>query len=320
MYIQDPPFCLQLELTQGCSMRCPFCAVTYVYPKNSYKYMTLDTAELIAERLKESGWNCRIEFAMHGEPMQNDNWDKIISIIRNKNLKLQIMMLTNGVEVVNKGLENIGTRFFKAGGNILGIELYNADYSEAILSDIDVYGLDECFTIRHYPADLKGNPHQRTHDKFITLISNIAETEHGTHSKLSNHAGMCGELDYSADKKPCVKPFREMGICYDGSVNICCNDFAAQCVIGNVKDKSLNEIWNSDILHAYRRMLLSEGHKLRPCHGCDYTGYRIGLLPDKLGKKVLDPFSPADEQLITQNLRPVKTANKTVNRRFEDAR
>ena len=295
-YRQEAPFCIQVELTHGCPLRCPFCAVSF-YKDRNYRFMSLETAELFSQMLAESGWNPRIEFAMHGEPTMNHNWDKIVAVIRKNNPKLSMLMLTNGYQCQNGKLENIVTRFHEAGGNTIAIDMYHSKISEDIANqdyatfECDVYDGTE-------PAN---NPHRRFSGKRAILIKDIRENTTGTHHKFENHAGITG-IDTANQQKPCVKPFREMGICYDGSVNICCCDFANECAIENIHNVlSLDDIWNSELMLAYRRMLLSGERAFRPCKGCNAVGNRIGLLPDKKGqqKELIGKFSPADADIIT---------------------
>jgi MoaA/NifB/PqqE/SkfB family radical SAM enzyme len=98
--------------------------------------MSLDTAHMIADRIKESKWNPRIEFAMHGEPLLNPNWSEIISVISTANRKLHITLLTNGSVIAKMGLPGIANSFFSAGGSTLGIDMYKERPIFAKLSQI----------------------------------------------------------------------------------------------------------------------------------------------------------------------------------------
>lgn len=295
-YRQEAPFCIQVELTHGCPLRCPFCAVSY-YKDRKYRFMSLETAELFSTMLAESGWNPRIEFAMHGEPTMNPDWDKIVAVIRKNNPNLSMLMLTNGYQCQNGKLEEVVNRFYDAGGNTIAIDMYHGKISEDIMNQD--YACFECEIYDGSEPD--NNPHRRFNGKRAILIKDIRENTTGTHHKFENHAGITG-IDTENQHKPCVKPFREMGVCYDGSVNICCCDFANECVIANINDVlSLDDIWNSELMLAYRRMLLSGERAFRPCKGCNAVGNRIGLLPDKKGqhKELIGKFSPADADIIT---------------------
>lgn len=295
-YRQEAPFCIQVELTHGCPLRCPFCAVSF-YKDRAYRYMSLETAELFSQLLAESGWNPRIEFAMHGEPTMNPDWDKIVAVIRKNNPNLSMLMLTNGYQCQNGKLEEIVTRFHSAGGNTIAIDMYHGKISEDIMNQDYA-----CFECEIYDgSDPATNPHRRFTGKRAILIKDIRENTTGTHHKFENHAGITG-IDTENQSRPCVKPFREMGICYDGGVDICCCDFANECEIENIHNVlSLDDIWNSELMLAYRRMLLSGERKFRPCKGCNAVGNRIGLLPDKKGqqKDLIGIFTQHDEAVIT---------------------
>ena len=78
-YHQDPPNSIQIELTEGCNLACSFCGIQSIReneadgPQNihgkasaPYRYLTIERARSICDRIKEAGWNPRLEFAMHG--------------------------------------------------------------------------------------------------------------------------------------------------------------------------------------------------------------------------------------------------------------
>ena len=78
---QDPPNSIQIELAEGCNLACSFCGIQSIRengadgPDNThgkasapYKYLSIERAKSICARIKEAGWNPRLEFAMHGEP------------------------------------------------------------------------------------------------------------------------------------------------------------------------------------------------------------------------------------------------------------
>src|SRR4030066_89778 len=93
---QEPPFCIQIELTEGCNLMCSFCGVHGIRQSaGMYKFMTIDIAIKIVSLLQSShGWNPRIEFAMHGEPTLNPNFVEIIKLFNTLNMPL--MLCTNG--------------------------------------------------------------------------------------------------------------------------------------------------------------------------------------------------------------------------------
>lgn len=65
-------------------------------------------------------------------------------------------------------------------------------------------------------------------------------------------------------------------ILYNGDVIPCCADWARTVVLGNVKEKSLREIWHGEKLNAIRNDFLAGNHALLPgiCRSCKVTRLR----------------------------------------------
>lgn len=44
------------------------------------------------------------------------------------------------------------------------------------------------------------------------------------------------------------RPLGEMVVCFDGDVVLCCNDMAREEIVGNLKNNSIEEVWNSEAM------------------------------------------------------------------------
>jgi radical SAM protein with 4Fe4S-binding SPASM domain len=53
-------------------------------------------------------------------------------------------------------------------------------------------------------------------------------------------------------RKPCSGPFKYKFIAANGDVTVCCLDTEKELVIGNIKEQSLEEIWDSPKAHELR--------------------------------------------------------------------
>ena len=56
-------------------------------------------------------------------------------------------------------------------------------------------------------------------------------------------------LKYAGNKlKECKKtlPLRDMVVTFNGDVVLCCEDMARKVILGNLNQKSIQEVWNSD--------------------------------------------------------------------------
>ena len=293
-YIQESPFAIQIEMTEGCNRMCSFCGINGIRKKaGDYKFMTLELATSVAWKIKESGWNSRIEFAMHGEPTLNPNCALIIKIFSTILPKHQLMMTTNGTCLTKDNL----TLLFASGLTILAVDNYeNTIAVETIKNWFDKSSLQ----VYSYPMESEGNPHRRQKKgvKFISLIEDINGAVKGTHSSMNNHCGSAAPLNDKGVGKRCAKPFRELSIRWDGHVSGCCNDFRGVLKCGNVVIDTLPEIWMSERFEALRSCVYNGLRVLPPCKGCDATSYRVGCLPDKLGKRSYDKPTYAEYDII----------------------
>jgi len=307
---QEPPFSVTFELTEGCNLSCPMCAVQAIQEKQGrgMKYMAEATMRSAMEQIAALKWNCRIGFAMRGEPSLHPECAMMVRIVRQWRPKCHITMLTNGGGLVRKPgpVENV-RRLFDAGVNVLGLDDYEnvnlvpriiAAHEEIygkLVSGVE-YGVNmpsegpADFKFFKYPEDLRGNPHQRRPrgTRMLVQIRDImaqaADKKIGTHGKVFNYAGLAFPPDETMAGKRCHQPFRQLAIRYDGSVTICCNDWLGTYKCGNVLTEGVEAVWQGAAMGAAREMLIRGRREMAPCKGCNHRSYRVGLLPDLLGK------------------------------------
>lgn len=311
-YKQEAPFTIQIELAEGCNVRvprsdgtkglCEHCGLNAIRDGvGDYEFMTLDTASAVASQIERAGWNSQLLFAMHGEPSMNPHMIDIISIFRAHLPKAYMVMLSNGGGFIKPGrLEGI----FAAGLNVLALD----DYEGAGL--VERIPFENCpVPIRHYPADKSANPHHRTNKQFLVKIDDIVSATKGNHSVLNNHAGsgMPPNRDYWGKK--CAKPFREVGVRWDGTVSGCCVMWRNEVEAGNIHALPLDEIWQNEVFGAMRRILITGARsEIGACAKCDHPSYRVGLLPDKFGKQRLPMYTKEDVDTI----RLAETVRQTI--------
>lgn len=292
-YVQEPPFCIQVELTEGCNLRCEGCGIHGIREKagGPYSFMTLKTAQVFARQVAEAGWNCRIEMAMHGEPSLNPQMLEIVQALRGWLPKHQLMMTSNGTGFLKDTHKKI-VALFDAGLNVLALDDYEAVkivpkvLERAMTESLAARGV----TVKRYPQDgLEWSPHRRwpKSARMLIVIEDIQKATEGSHAKINNHAGYGGAPNDSKAGVRCAKPFREMGIRWDGSVAGCCIDWSGTLKAGNIHKAQLDEIWHGPLFDAMRHKLYHGQRDFGPCAGCDHETYRLGLLPDKLGKHTL---------------------------------
>lgn len=305
----DPPFALQIEPVEGCSLACSFCGISSirenganategVHGKNSAPYRFMDEKTLIhvMKEVRRLGWNPRIELAMHGEPSMHPDLPRLVKIIRHYGPKLHIQVTSNGSGLMTA--EKIAA-IMEAGCNLLALDDYKhakfLDRIRPLLNDIG-------YPVYEYPKDPEGNPHKRSTKQRIVIINDISENTSGNH-QLTNQGGNSFAKAAEPLARRCAKPFRELSIRWDGNVALCCDDWKGSYKIGNVNENKLDDIWFHPRYEAARRRLYDKDRNFGPCQGCDVTTSRDGLLPDKMGRGKMELPDDESERFLAQALR-----------------
>ncbi len=287
MYIQDPPFSIQVELTEGCNRGCAFCGLRGMRKKGTEPlyFMTKSTATRIVDEIVRVGWHSRIIFSMHGEPTLNPNYLNVIRLFRKRLPTAVLSVMTNGCGIVHgeAGIEQAITKLKQVGLNDLIIDIYTKGDDGSQIKEFC-----EQNNIPHQTLGSGVPLYGSSHTKFRILFNPPIQTEEGAaiNRHLCNHCGAAAPLDFSYEGKRCARPFREMTFRYDGSVALCCNDFRGQYPIGNINDRNIDDLWQDKRFQAARILLYAgERGAFVPCRGCNALSHRVGLLPDLLGKK-----------------------------------
>lgn len=294
--MQEPPFAIQIEASEGCNLFCDFCGLRGIREKpGNFKFMETMTALRIGILLADAGWNPRVEFAMHGEPTMNKKLHLLVAAIRANLPRSQIMVTSNGGGLLAGDINENIDLLFASGLNVLALDNYE---SVKIVPKI-IEKLKR--PINYYPQDPDASPHKRrpVSEEIVIVIQDISKAQEGTHSFINNHAGAAGPKNENAQGMRCAKPFRELSIRWDGSVAICCNDWRGELRIGNVHDVNhIQDIWQHPVFESMRKYLYHGRRELGPCKGCDAVSYRVGLLPDKKGLETLPEPTEADAAAI----------------------
>lgn len=324
MYKQEPPFAVQVELSEGCNLRCAFCGIAGIRGKErTYKFMTAKTAEAIASQMAAQGWTARVEFAMHGEPTMHPDAAGIVAIFRKHLPKTSLLMLSNGGGLTGDVYGKVSA-LFDAGLNTLGLDEYQGiSFVPKIVAAVGPEAshnspIAPAWEFYTYPDNPKGNPHSRQapSKKRMVHIRPIDAQTSGTHSTLNNHAGAGAPKSDAGQGKPCAKPFRELSFRWNGETAVCCNDWRGELATGSIHKDGLLGIWHGKVMQEARKRLIDGQRDFGPCQGCDAVSYRIGLLPDKLGKQTL-PKSTGKNLAFLRERSKLKPLTKPVKREWE---
>lgn len=292
----DPPNTIKIELTEGCNLRCGMCGIQGIREKagGPYKFLTPALASRLAIALSATGWNCKMECAMRGEPLMNPDAAEIFAVFRYHNPKMHIMVTSNALALLKKpGVDANLDMLFNAGVNTLALDAYRPS-----MKAIEQVRQNKKYKIQDYEqasAEKEASPYQKMSvstqrivimEDFETACLN-GEALGVKH--VNNHCGAgMPALKEPLDKR-CSRPFREMVIRHDGHLTLCCNDWRGELYLGHVLDDygSFEEAWSCNVMMSARKALYHSDRGFAPCEKCNERTYRNGLLPDKRGLEEL---------------------------------
>jgi radical SAM protein with 4Fe4S-binding SPASM domain len=161
----------------------------------------------------------------------------------------------------------VGARFDVTIGNIERfLELKREMAKEKPITNVYSLCLDKERTFEEQRAKLEA-----LHNRFLGLkLDKLTYAEAGP---------WAGRLDSDVRFKvrergerfvPCPRIWNAMAIRWDGKVVPCCADLRGDVVLGDVKEKEIEKIWNGERLVAMRKLMVQEKYEELPlCRECD---------------------------------------------------
>jgi len=229
---------IEINPTELCNLKCTFCPRSTFYPNQNLN-MSLDTASLIANQLREFNYRCEVSITGRGEPTLHPQFDQLCDIFmedRTWTLKIN----TNG------------KRFEKYYDKLIQFEkiIYNVyDKHET-----------EYISIKN---SFKENSNVRVNYKPLEL-------NWFDRPKFTNRAGSF-PTNYIPEHGHCEVIFVKLFIDYDGTYRVCCEDWKEKISMGNIKDQTIQDyVENNEELKDYRRRLINGDRTKLPCVNCTH--------------------------------------------------
>lgn len=271
-----------METASRCNLKCRMCS----HPTNRREtgVMSMDLFKTIIEELLKT--KIRQLFFNMGEPFMNKAIFRMISFAKRSGFS--VFISTNGLLLTEEYMLNI----LKTG--VDGLKFSIEGYTPEIYEQIRLGGkFDLLFKnvvrMKEF-RDRSGSP-LRIRISTILMKGNedIVEfvkywgpyCDEIEYTGITNHIGLIDNREIALSgrwnhRKACpqVVPYKEVNVLYNGDMVICCVDFHARCVLGNLGVQSFNEIWNSERMVEIRtRAYAGETRDLEPCRECDIADY-----------------------------------------------
>tara|TARA_B100000809_G_C15138818_1_gene531957 strand:- start:2847 stop:3638 length:792 start_codon:yes stop_codon:yes gene_type:complete len=229
---------IELSFVDRCNRTCHFCPYGTFYENTPDSYMTPSNAKLVSERLIEFDYEGTIAICGRGEPLLNKKSVDCISYLK----QWKPFLITNG-DVLLK--------------------------NHHLVSDLFDNGLD-ALVISEYDSIDKIKYWQERYSDFNVFVKDLIEPKDS--DNFNNRGGSFSTITDSLTT-PCYLPFYKLMIDFDLTVQFCNHDWKFKHQIGDLKTQKINDIWTSDEIQSYRK-LLSDGKRcdIKMCKYCDVKG------------------------------------------------
>lgn len=274
---QRRPDSLQLELTAACDARCIHCPRQEMERPMGAMSMPLfqkiitQAAELKIPRLVPNGY---------GEILVLKNAADYLAFIRRQSHWFEISINSNAFRLTDEKINLfIDHKVKLLNVNIDGATAATAEAVRPRLQfDQIERNLHRFLEIRaqrgvRYPKLLVGmvvfdvNRHET--EAFVARWQGVADFV-----SLNGYSNRLASLSWNPPANPriqqCVLPFRDLNIWSNGQAVLCCNDWNARHVTGDLNTQSLAEVWQGAVFREARRLHQTrQGAQLPACAQCN---------------------------------------------------
>jgi len=227
--------------------------------------MSVELAKNIAEQLADINFTGIVNISGTGEPLLTKHVVDIVKQFGDKGIHIEIV--TNGDMLVSKK----GSKLIK--------DLYSAELCQFVVSMYDGPEQIDQFNTLFASCDVDKESYSlrdRWYDEsedYGLLYTNRAGNIGFEHlSDISKQKLM------KSGKSACFYTHYSMMIDWNGDALLCCQDMYNRTVnFGNVKDKSLVDIWTDAKLTEFRNKLKNGERSLSPCSNCNANGQVFGI-------------------------------------------
>ena len=310
------PFSIHMFVSYFCNFSCKYCLQALsdeaLQAKSFYKqFMDFELYKKAVDDMVEFDEKVKaLIFAGHGEPLLHKDIARMVAYAKEKQVAQRVEIVTNGSLLTNSLADDL----IEAGLDRLRISVQGvnaASYEETMGRQFDFSKFIERLTYFYQ---------KKTHTEVYCKIIDVAMKSRGEEEQfrkiftpISDEIAIEYEIpfvkevdnssfkeDFSCNKqgdkvsgaKVCSMPFYMMVVTPNGDVVPCCST-DIPLVYGNIKEKTLPEIWKSPMIKGFCRVQLLGNREKHPvCSVCSVPqfGLQSGDYLDEYAEDLLDKY------------------------------
>lgn len=285
--IPDFPMHLDIESSSNCNLRCPMCARTVRVNKGIWRKNQSIDLELFKKIIDEAAKEgvCALNLNNFGEPLINPHLAKMVKYAKSKGI-IDVFFHTNAVLLTKK----ISRALIEAGLDRIVISIdspYKEKFERIRIGtnyELVVQNLKGLFEVRKemnslsplirinmikFP-DLTKKEVNDMKKKFLGIVDSIGFLE-----LYETNPDKTKKVEFPHEYKSkfiCPQLISRLSILENGDVAPCCVDIDANMKLGNVKEKSLKEMWTGSKLNELRKIhFKGKFFEIPTCRNCDWA-------------------------------------------------
>lgn len=230
---------VEVEINHACNRRCSYCPVSVAKRKTTGEIDPKIYKKLLAE-LRDLDFRGRLSFHFYNEPLLHSDLEGVVAKARSFLPQARLELYTNGT--------------------LLGREK---------LFRLRDAGIDLFIVTRHEGED--PHPFTSVWDALDAAARRFVKFQAISEVRLTNRGGLLPHLGSEGLRfSPCFIPSMCVTVTVSGRVLACFEDFNEQLDMGDLRTKSLMEIWNSATYSNFRESLRKGLRHLHdPCKTCN---------------------------------------------------
>jgi radical SAM protein with 4Fe4S-binding SPASM domain len=286
------PLVIYVEPSSFCNLECKFCPQHIGKGEFGRNNMAMDTFTKLVDDLKNFDKRPKLmRFCGVGDPLFNRSTGHFIRYAREQDVVERTELITNGVLLSEKNIPIIA---LNADRVVISVEGLSADdYLNFTLRNINfdkfVGGIRSLYEVPdrrcvvhvkiHNQSVLDNERKSRFFEIFNEIcdeiyIENLVDLWPEKSSNLGINAGHRFDSGGVLPSLVCPQIFKSLQVNANGTVLPCCVDWKSINIMGDVRDRTLGQIWNDQPIRELRRKhLLGKRNEFSPCKGCNHNEY-----------------------------------------------
>ncbi len=234
---------LEIETINYCNNDCEFCPANIYSDRRDHMLLDWRLIEKIARELHSINYNKQINLFSNGEPLLDNRIIDIAKLFREMVPQAKLVIYTN-CKLLDVDL------FMKLIALLDLIVLNNYQPEMAKVNSI----VSDCYHLAlSHGLEEKVEIRRRNKKEILTTKGGLAPNKRIEKTILT----------------PCILPFKQMVIKASGNIVLCCNDVFESNIVGNIKEYSLLELWESPTLKKLRDGISMGRENINICSLCD---------------------------------------------------